>query len=43
MDSTELHRATVYRFLIRTGQELQLSVKMGIFSFGASTLRRYVL
>ena len=32
MDSTELHRATVCRVLIiRIGQELQLSVKMGHF------------
>jgi hypothetical protein len=31
MDSTELHRATVYRVLIRIGEELQLSVKMGHF------------
>lgn len=31
MDSTELHRATAYRVLIRIGQELQLSVKMGHF------------
>ncbi len=31
MDSTELHRATVYRVLIRIRQELQLSVKMGHF------------
>ena len=31
MDSTELHRATVYRVLIRIWQGLQLSVKMGHF------------
>jgi hypothetical protein len=31
MGSTELHRATVYRVLIRIGREPQLSVKMGHF------------
>ena len=31
MDSTELHRATVCRVLIRIGQELQLSAKIGHF------------